>query len=241
MFGYATLLWPLIAGIYLYAGLLHLQNGLRRPVDRVHTSFGFLALSMFVVVLANTQLTSAQNAAQYQLAAWIFTFSWLSVFVLLPWFVTYYAGEPRRAPAAVLSAIYLLVLIANFFQLYSILLSMPPVLHQVEYAWGEQMTRSATTATFWYRALWVPHLLTVAYLIYAAVGLFLRGPRGRAWGLALSAGPFAVSLLVNVLIRFHVINFPYVAAPGFLALIIVMSVVLTRELRRAQSQMQILL
>src|SRR5262249_32333398 len=122
MFRVATLVWPAIAGICLYAAFLHLQNGLRRPIDRVHTLFGLLAIGMAIVIYGSIELSGAHDAAQYQRAAWIFTFSWTAVFALLPWFITHYADEPNRIFAGIVSVSYFVVWLANFFQPYSILI-----------------------------------------------------------------------------------------------------------------------
>ncbi len=241
MSGYATLLWPVIIGICLYASLIHLQIGLRRPIDRIHVLFGLLALSVAVGVFGNVQLATAHTVSDYQAAAWLSSIVVALVFVILPWFVTYYADEPKHGFAAALSCVYLVILGGNFFQPHSMLLSAAPVLEQVTLPWGERITRSSTPPTTWNMTMSVAYGLTIAYLAFAMIGLFRRGPRVRAWGLLLSAGPFAASLLVNILVRFGIVNFPYVAAPGFLAMVAVMSVVLTRESRRIQVQMQALL
>jgi len=241
MFGYVKFLWPLIAGICLYAGVMHLQIGLRRPMDRVHTLFGALALCMALGIFGNILLTTAQTPADYQWAAWYSSITATLVFVALPWFVTFYADEPGHGAAASLSGFFAVVLLGTFFHPYSMLLSAPPELVQVTLPWGEQLTRTTTPATAWLNLIWLGYGLTVVYLMYVGVGVFKRGPRVRAWGLLLSAGPFALSLCINLLVNFGFLNLPYVAAPGFLAMVTIMSAALTREWRRSHAQMQTVL
>jgi PAS domain S-box-containing protein len=241
MLGYATFFWPVIVGICLYAALMHLQIGLRRPIDTLHSLFGLLAFCFGVALLGNIELTNAKSPTEYQAAAWFSTSVSPLVFILVPWFVTYYADEPKRGFAAAVSSLYVVVLAGNFFQPYSMMLSAPPELAAVTLPWGEEITRTSTPPSAWFELLWIAHGITIVYLLLACVRLFLRGPRFRAWGLALSAGPFALSLVVNILVRFGIVNFPYVAALGFLAMVLVMSIALTREWRRSHLKMQAVL
>jgi PAS domain S-box-containing protein len=241
MFGYATFFWPMVVGICLYAGLMHLQIGLRRPVDRIHTLFGLLAVSVAAGVVANIELATAQTSSQYQAAAWLSSITATLVFIFLPWFASFYADEAHHRYAAALSSLSVIVLIGNFFHPYSMLLSAPPELHTIEYPWGERITRSLTPPTAWSQLIWITYGITVIYLLVVCVNLFRRGPRFRAWGLVLSAGPFAASLVINILVHFRIVNLPYVAAPGFLAMVVIMSIALTREWRRTHLKMQVVL
>lgn len=241
MFGYVTTLWPVIAGICLYAGVMHLQIGLRRPIDRVHTLFGALAALVGIGVFGNIWLATAQTPDQYQKAAWYSSITVPLVFAALPWFVSYYAGNATHRLAAALSAVFAVILIGNFFHPHSMLQSGPPVLQPVNLPWGEAVTRSVTPPTAWASTMQLGQALTIVYLAYICARVFVHGSRARAWGLLLSAGPFALSLFVNILVRYGALNAPYVAAPGFLAMVFVMSVALTREWRRSHEQMHAVL
>lgn len=241
MVGYVTTLWPVIAGICLYAGVMHLQIGLRRPLDRVHMLFGTLALLVGIGVFGNILLATAQTPEQYQRAAWYSSTTVPLIFMVLPWFISYYAGNTTHRLAAALSGVYAVILAGNFFHPYSMLLSGPPLLQQVEFSWGEAVTRSLTPATDWAGLMQAAYALTIVYVAYICARVFVHGPRTRAWGLLLSAGPFALSLFINILVRYGALKFPYVAAPGFLAMVFVMSVALTREWRRSHEQMHAVL
>src|SRR5262245_56115555 len=118
MVGYIKTLWPVIMGIALYAGIMHLQIGLRRPINRLHALFGVLALALALGVFGNILLSSAQTPDQYLFASWYSSITATCVFIVLPWFVSYYAGNTDHRPAAVLSAVYVVVLIGNFFHPY---------------------------------------------------------------------------------------------------------------------------
>jgi PAS domain S-box-containing protein len=242
MFGYVKILWPVIAGICLYAGVMHLQIGLRRPIDRIHTLFGALALCVALGVFGNIFLATAQTPDAYLHATWYSSVTATLVYALLPWFVSSYANAPNHRLAVTLSALFTVVLIGNLFLPYSMNLSGPPVLEQVTLPWGETITRTSTPPTRWLDLLYLGFGLTIVFLAYACISVVRRGPRIRAWGLFLSVIPFAASLTVNILIKLGVItHFPFVAAPGFLAMVFIMSVALTREWRRSHGQMLTLL
>ena len=241
MLGPVKILWIFIAGVGFYAGVMHLQIGLRRPIDRLHSIFGALVLCLALAVFGNLLLTVAQTPEQYQFAAWYSSTTVPLVFVILPWFLNIYAGNVDHRFAAALSAFYLVTLVGNFFYPYSMLLSAPPVLNSVTFPWGEVVTRSTTPSTGWFRLLWIGHGLTIVYVIGICTYVFLRGARAKAWALTLSAGPLAAGLFLNLLVMWGALRFPYLAAPGFLAMIFVMSFALTREWRRSHVQLQTLL
>jgi PAS domain S-box-containing protein len=241
MIGYVNFMWPLIVGIGIYAAITHLLIGLRRPIDRLHVLLGGLALCVVVFVIGNIRLATAQTPAQYQSALWIFSVAWLSFFILLPWFVAEYGRDTKHWLTIGVSGAYGVILIANLFSPHTIFHSAPPSLYQYELPWEELLTRSSTPGTAWTGALSAMQIVAIGYLIYACVALFRRGPRARAWSLAFSTLPFAVSLTFNLLVTFGAIDFSYIAAPGFMALVVVMSVGLTREWRRSHAQMQAVL
>ncbi|HTE41461.1 MAG TPA: PAS domain-containing protein, partial [Steroidobacteraceae bacterium] len=238
MFGYFTFIWPLIVGICLYAAFTHLQIGLRRPIDRAHGLFGTLALCVAVFVVGNIQLATAQTPAQYQTALWVFSIAWLAFFSLLPWFVTAYAQEPQRWPALTVSAVYGVIFVANLLSPHSILQAESPSLQTLTMPWGEHWTRSTTRGTAMANVLSAAHVLVIAYLAFACVGLFRRGPKPRARALILCAIPLAASLVANWLVEFGIVNFSYVVAPALMVPVLVMSVGLTLERRRTHAQMQ---
>ena len=241
MIGYTTLLWAVSSGFCLYASVLHLQMGLRKPRDRVHWIFGLLALTAALAIFGNTQMVTAQTPERYQSVVWFSSTFVTLLYGLVPCFVTVYANEPKRLAAYSLAGMYGIVLVGNFFHPHSMLLSGPPELAQVTYSWGETITRAKTPPSDWVRMLWLSHVFLLAYLVYACIGLYKRGPRSRALSLTVGVSPFALSVILNLLVHLGVISIPYTAAFGFLFIVILMSTALTREWRSAASQMHIVL
>jgi PAS domain S-box-containing protein len=241
MFGYVKILWPLMTGICLYAGCMHLQIGLRRPVDRTHTLFGVLSLCIAMGIFGRAWGFTAVTSAQYLQGAWIASTGAMLFYAFFPWFVCAYARLSQRWLATALSAFFVTTLIGSWLQPYSMVLSGPPVLEVITLPWGEQITGTATAGPPW--ALLQPfgETLLIIFTLLACIQTFRRGPRIRAWGLALSAGPFAVCQVINVLSELGIHNFGFVMAPGFMVTVVVMSLALTREWRRDAQQMQAVL
>ncbi len=211
MSGYALFFWPAIAGICFYAALLHLQSGLRRPIDKMPILVGLLALSLGVALWGNFELAGelsrASDVSNHRSAGRLSAITWPLAFTLVPWCVTHYADEPHRRFAAVVSSLYAAITIGIALEFH-----------------GSEL-------------LWVPNAAVILYLIVACVALFRRGPRFRAWGLTLGAAPFALSLAVSLLIH-DAMQAANALAFGLLAMVLAMSTTLTRERQKTHRDMQ---
>jgi PAS domain S-box-containing protein len=241
MFGYVKILWPIMTGICLYAGCMHLQIGLRRPLDRTHTLFGVLSLCIAMGIFGRAWGFTAVTSVQYLQGVWIASTGAMLFYALFPWFVCAYARLSQRWLASALSAFFVMTLLGSWLQPYSMMLSGPPILKVITLPWGEQIIGAATPATRWFLLQPFGETLLVAFTVLACIQTFRHGPRIRAWGLALSAGPFAACQVVNVLSELGVHDFGFVMAPGFMVTVVVMSLALTREWRRDAQQMQAVL
>jgi len=235
------MLWVLV-GVYLYAGLTHLQIGLRRPVRRVHVLFGIIALLAAYSAITTVGLATAATSHAYAAFAWHSTLAVQALFLLMPWFFREFVGEQRRWPATVVSGAYLIVLVGNFALPYSMLLSTAPTLGAITLPWGERIVVATTPSHAWLRAFWAAHLLTIAYAAATIVFAFRHRTKATAWGLVLGVGPLAVALIVNILIGIGLVDrIFFVGSFGFMAMVLVMSVVLRELLRRTNRRLKTVL
>ncbi len=241
MFEYIKIFWPFATGICLYAGYMHLQIGLRRPIDRIHTLFGLSTLSVAMAILGRVWFLTASTPRQYQQGVWLSSTGFLLVYVFLPWFIHLYAHLRHRWPTVILSAIFIGMLIVNFLQPYSLVLSGPPVLTYSTSPWGEQFTSTSTPPTQWIALMGMDEILAFVFVLAACIEVCRHGPRSRAWGLILGIGPFAVCLLIDILHQLKILPNSFVRVPGYLVLVIMMSSVLTREWRRYYERMNAVL
>lgn len=241
MLGYVTSLWLMLAGICVYASLIHLQMGLRKPIDRIHAWFGLLALVAAICAWTTAQLVTSTSPAEYLRLAWRGSTLSIVLFGLVPIFVNEYATRANLKFGYAVSAAYACVLAINWSQPYSMLLAAPPELIQLTLPWGDVITRSSTPPTPWSISLWLAHALLLAYLVFTVIALFRQGPRHRARGLIVCAAPFVASLWIDLLVAFKVVELPYFSAFGFFALVVLMSMMLSNEWRRSHKQMQVIL
>ena len=241
IWGYSSILW-LLTGVSFYASISHLLSGLRRPPDRLHLIFSFLALCAGFASIASIQMAAASTADEYLRGARLSGATVPAIFIALPWFVYQYAELRRVWPAALIVVPYALLLVISLTSPDSMLLSGPPVLRSVELPWGEVITTTTTPPSAWLQLLWIGHGGFFVYLIAACIKLHRSGPVFRAWGLTVSAIPYVLALLLNILAGYRVIHLPFfIGAFGFLSMILLMSVMLSGEWRRSHSQMQVVL
>jgi PAS domain S-box-containing protein len=228
-----------LAGVCCYAGLHHLLIASRRPVRRTHVLFALLCFAVAFHVIAKAGAYHADSAqALVSLRRW--EASWaLIFFALLPWFVAEYTGIRPRGLLVVLSGIFVVVLAANLILPYGGQFSELPQLEHMALPWGEQVVdlrvhqRSA-----WHNAAWVGIALIFAYSFYACTRQYRRGMQGRACTLMLALALFGAFAFVNWLTNHGFLHFTHTAEFGFLSLVVVMSLGLTRELREGESRLR---
>jgi len=240
-FGYVAIMW-ILAGVCLYAGLSHLQIGLRRPLERLHVLFGVVCVLTGVAVIAGNQLITAQTPAEYQIAAWQCSYIIPLLLAVLPWFVREDMRQTARWPATVVSGAYVLVVLVNGLLPHSVMLSAPPVLGELVLPWGEHIVQSVTPPHAWLMLFWTANGLAVIYLLSAVVDAFRTGPAARAWIAAASVAPFAIAVIVQSAMGVGFVGLiTYIGFLGLLVFILSMSVLLTDTTRRAGKQMQTVL
>jgi PAS domain S-box-containing protein len=228
-----------LAGVCCYAGLHHLLIASRRPVRRTHLLFALLCLAVAFHVIAKAGAYHADSAqALVALRRW--EASWaLIFFALLPWFVAEYTGIRSRGLLAALSGIFMAIFVANLVLPYGAQFAELPRLGHMTLPWGEQIVDLRLhERTPWHNAAWVGMALVFVYSFYACTRQYRRGALGRACTLTLALTLFGVFVFGNWLSNHGVIQFTHTAEFGFLSLVIVMSLGLTRELREGERRLQ---
>jgi two-component system, LuxR family, sensor kinase FixL len=231
-----------LAGVCCYAGLHHLLVACRRPVQRTHLLFALLCLAVAFHVVAKAGAYHADSAqALVALRRW--EASWgLTFFALLPWFVAEYTGIRPRGLLAALSGIFMVVLAANLVLPYGGQFAELPRLEYMTLPWGEHVVDLRVhQRTPWHNAAWVGIALVFAYGFYACTRQYRGGAKARALTLTLALALVGAFAFVNWLTNHGVIRFTHTAEFGFLSLVIVMSLGLTRELREGERRLRAVL
>ena len=231
-----------LAGVSFYAGLHHLLVGWRRPVARTHLMFAFLCLMVALLIVAKAYVYRAETAQtlvtmrRWEVACGLLFFS------VLPWFIGEYTGVRPRILLAALSGMFIVVFVVNLVLPYGGLFTELPQLARFTLPWGEQVVDLwLHRPSAWYAPTWAGLVLIFLYSFYACIHQYRSGMRRRARTLLLALALFAAAVLINLLVNHGVIRFVHTAELGFFALVVVMGLGMTLELRESERRLQAVL
>lgn len=230
-----------MVGICLYAALIHLQIGLRPPIDHTHSLFGLVALCTAFTAVASIERAAAHTPDEFLRAAHHTAIAVPLLLSTLPWFIHVYSMQTRRWLPMLLSMVSLGALVGNFWAPYSIVLSGPPILSTTTMPWGENIAQAVNVSTLFQQTIWCANFLTVVQILFAGWRLYRRGPMARALSFTVAMIPLIVALGANLLIALHLLNFINIGALGCVAMIALMSTSLGGEWRRVSKKLQVML
>jgi PAS domain-containing protein len=160
------------------------------------------------------------------------------LFPALAWFVADYTRVRPKRFLTGLSLFFALIFTVNLALPYGVNFTQLPEFRSITLPWGEQVADLRPHNGAWFNAGWAGMLTTLAFCIVACVQQYRRGARRRATTLALALGIFLVFLLTNQAVNHGLLKFTRTAEFGFIALVIVMSLGLSRELRDSGRRMK---
>ncbi|HLF97916.1 MAG TPA: PAS domain-containing protein, partial [Methylococcaceae bacterium] len=240
-----TILLPLLyglSGLCAYAALHHGLVALRRPVERTQLLFAAIAFLVSAYIVAKAGAYQSETAAQLvSMRRWEMSLG-LGVFVILPWFVNRYTEIRLGWFAAFLSAYMAAMVTINQMLPYGGGFIEFPTLQFFTLPWGETVADlRVRQRSGWFLAAWSGLYLVMAYSVWACVCQHRRGARRKAVTFAFALGLFFALTLFNQVVNFGLVNFIHTAEFGFVALLLVMSLGLTRELRESERRMRAVL
>jgi PAS domain S-box-containing protein len=231
-----------MVGICVYATLHHGLVARRRPVERTHLVFALLCALGGAYILAKAGAYQAESAEMLvSRRRWEAGLGALFM-AALPWFVGLYTGlQPRRLLVGV-SGCLLLIAAANMVLPYGMQFVEFPQLEYFTLPWGERVVDLRVhKRSVWHQALWLDFCVILAFATWACVRQHRGGARRRASMLAYALGLYAASLAFNQVVNLGLVQFTHTAEFGFMALVLTMSLTLTRELRENERRMQAVL
>lgn len=231
-----------MAGVCAYAALHHALIARRRPVERTHLIFAVLCAMVVGYVVAKAGAYQAESAQTLISGRrWEMSFAAL-FFAAFPWFAGAYTELRPGRLAAGLSAGALAIMVANLVLPNGIQYPEWPQLEHFVLPWGERVVDLRITRPgLWHQALWLEIYAVFAYSAYACLRQHKSGARRRAVTLARSLGLFVAFVLFNQAANIGLIRFVHLAEFGFVALLLTMSLGLTRELRESERRMHAVL
>jgi diguanylate cyclase (GGDEF)-like protein/PAS domain S-box-containing protein len=228
----ATLGFIAMSGVYAYAAVNHVFEGLHRP--RNPTQLWFAAICLCLAGMGPTQVLAyhARDVTEYVVALkWNLTFV-LGLIALFPWFIARLtAVRPLRWLVAS-SGICLALLLINAPSPFSVQYTQIARLANLTLPWGETISRP------------IGHT-GLAFAVGSAVGLgnfgFALFALGRTWlrehnravaAMWVSVAFAAAGSIEGIFVRAGVFGFIPLGVPALLAMVIVMSLSLSHDARR---------
>jgi diguanylate cyclase (GGDEF)-like protein/PAS domain S-box-containing protein len=218
----------LLAGICVYAAINHLSYGLRR-LDLVHVMFAGLCLLMVPFTLSHTSTMQATDIDGY-VAALKFNLAVIFLFLILfPWLIAKYTGKRLLPLLLALSVLLAVLLVADVMLPYSLQYDDISGLRTLHLPWGEAVTRGVGKNGSWAYIASVSALLVFGYTLYALTSLYLSTRSRAALGMMFAVVLFLLASIEGILVRLSIIDFVELGPFGYLGMVIVMSMVLSRE------------
>lgn len=226
----------ILAGLYLYASVSHLQIGWRRPRDRAHLLFGVLSFIVAWYVCAKLGAYRVESSEELvALRRWELSMAAL-FFGVFPWFVAQYTGMRKILPPVLLSACWALLLAGDLTLPYGISYNELPVLQHLTLPWGERVVDLRMDQhSAWQQFGWLCVLLNFAYGVYACARQYQCGDARQALSCALGLSVFLIFVLVNLVVNFGVVQFTHTAEFGFVALILLMNTAWSRQVQASSA------
>ncbi len=218
-----------VAGIAAYAGVHQFSMGVSRPRNPTHLLLSVLcgAWAVGAVYLA----LALHAASADELIGYLRTNIDASIImaVLVPWFVTSYAGMRTRGAMAVFLAASLVMIAANEALPYTLQFVRIDGTHVQELPWGETLVRISGNAGAW---------TVTAVVVFLSVFLFSAGVLvrhylsarsvGSLWILG-SMGLFFATAIEGILVRLRIVDFFEAGPFGFTIMMVTMGVIASRE------------
>lgn len=231
-----------LSGISLYAALHHGLIGARRPAELLHILFALLCLtiSFYIFIKAwGYQATTPQELVEVR--RWEVVIVCI-LFFLLPCFVARYTGLRSRWLLMGLANFWASMLLVNLLLPYGMQFVEMPRLSHFILPWGESVVDlRVMRRSEWHNIVWMGILFVMGYSLYACFTQYRKGRKDRARNLALGLILFFALIIFNAAVNRGYIHFIHLAEFGFVGLIMIMSLGLTRTLRDHERRMQAVL
>ncbi len=216
-------------GICIYAGFLHIANGLRRPIDIPKLLFALICFTSIPFVISLSRMLKAE-----ELGAFIFALKWnlaagLWFYLELIWFIAQFTKKYSPPLLIALSIIFCVLLLVNYAQPYGLQYSEISSLKTLELPWGEFVSLTIGQVSEWYYFSMIMFFICFCYIFYALITNYRQTRKKHLLGMIFAIAFFMVCVIEGTLARLSIINFIYLGPYGFMGLIIVMSMILDHD------------
>jgi diguanylate cyclase (GGDEF)-like protein/PAS domain S-box-containing protein len=221
-----------LTGVCLYAAMHHLDIGLRPPRNRAHLLFSVLCLSVALLVLAQIQAYLAQHIPEFVSALrWNLSFILIS-FMLFHWFIAECTDVKPKPFLYLMTALFTVVLVINLFAPNTLQYREITHLNALRLPWGEVISEPVAHNSRAFTIGVLAVLTDFGFAIYALVIAWRREHRRTILAMLLAIGVFFLAALEGIAVRAAAFHFVHLGWFGFLAMVIMMSMALTRDTQK---------
>ena len=222
-----------VAGISLCAGLHQMFSGLSRPREEVSISFALMAFLLFGYALIGTFTYTAATLSGFVTGMkWQLTLLFLFAPAFV-WFTTTYTRLESRRFGLVMVGLFVVMLVAHLTSPFGLFYSEIEGLRSIVLPWGERFAFLEGTPNPWGMLSYPATAAAIGFVAYACLRQYQRGERGPALVLGASMVFFLGAAIYDTLINLGIISSIYLLPYGFLALVSVMSLQLSRRASNA--------
>jgi diguanylate cyclase (GGDEF)-like protein/PAS domain S-box-containing protein len=195
------------SGVAAYAAVHQLGLGLTRPRNPGHLLLFAIALCFSVGAFFHSEMVRATSLPALTQALKCNVGANLTGMALLPWFVAGYVGDRRRLLLGVLTACFMVLLVAHTQLPYGLQYGRIDDIYTLALPWGEVISRAHGTSGIWVRLSALTLLADLAYILSALFAAYRRnGQAGSLWMVG-GVAVFLACATEGVLVRLGLIDF----------------------------------
>ncbi|QLE53572.1 sensor histidine kinase (plasmid) [Nostoc sp. C057] len=221
------------AGVCLYVGLLHLLIASRRLQTMLHFCFGLVCLVCVSYILAVMLKYKASDVEDYINIRKLLSSLGYIYGIAIVWFVAVYTKfKPVRLILA-LNSLYLICLLINEISPTGIQYSHISKLSSIYLPWGESIPLPEGTLNPLFGFQFLALNSNIIFVFYSCYRQYRRDEKQAALTLCLSLVILVGTAQHDRLVDLGIIKSIYLTEYGFLSLVVIMSLHLTKELIQA--------
>jgi PAS domain S-box-containing protein len=231
-----------IVGIIGFAALSHGLAFINKRASRSHRIFALMAIVLMAHILCRVYAYHSESISELVLLRrWETFFTCFFVISFIEFVASYTGFRPRKFIIAMI-ALWTMLFAVNLFLPFGIQFVESPQIAYLDLPWGERVVDlRVLKRSIWHVLGLIGILLMLGYALYASYLQYTTGNKKRGRGLGIAVVMFAVLVAFNSVINFADIKLPHTSDFGFVALVILMDIELTKEYRDQNRRMTDLL
>jgi len=222
-----TIFLSCLMGISFFQFLHHLYLAIKVRGDTKHLPYAVLSFGVSLYIFCNIQLYDCYSVERYKDIVQVQMYGTALFHIGLVWFCVIYTGLSRRILFPICASFIIFILARHIEPelIYSRILGIS--IHVLP--WGEQLSILQSDASIW-NYLYQVLILSVYILVYrGAWKLHQRGDNRRALFLSACITVVLAGVINDILVFNLGLNWIFLGETGFVALIIMMSLLLSND------------